>query len=203
MTKLKKETVQLTEHTLIQSYLNERDKYTAEELGKEYQTRADEFKTNLQEHTNLEELKTLEQTLIEDLNSYDQYVRGLKYDIPKSCEFDGETYKQADVEKLILYFIDKQEVQWNYALGLYGLYKFWKQSNSEVSYGILDSTLRILGQVKCAGFKEWKYMLIINEFTKAMDENYTKDLVLQGYLSQKHNAVLDRMELIKPVTSTN
>ena len=110
--------------------------------------------------------------------------------------------RKRDSNDKIIYFINKNEVQWQYTLGLYQLCRFWKNTSNEViTYGQLDSTLRILEQQKFRGFDEWRNILLVNEYMKALHEDYTKDLAVQIALSQKHNSILERMDLIGKVTT--
>ena len=45
----------------------------------------------------------------------------------------------------------------------------------EIAFGPLDSTLRLLDQCKFQGMTEWRDILIVNEYMKALHEQYAKD----------------------------
>ena len=134
---------------------------------------------------------------------YEEYIKTINYEIPKDLTWDGKTYSRNEIYTKIIYFLNKNEVQWSYTLGMYELVKFWKNfSNTEISYGAFDSTLRLLEQVKFKGFEEWRDILAINEFFKPMHEGYTIDISRSIYLAQVHNEIINRMELITPIPTT-
>ena len=181
--------------------MEEEKKETAMEQAQRLQKEVDEYKKTLEDITDIESLKEEEKKCIEALDEYDKYISGVTYDIPESVTFEGKKYSRKDVAGKIIYFIGKNEVTWQYTLGLYELCKLWKSDVKTVTYKQLDSTLRVLEQPKFRGFEEWRDILMINEYMKALHEDYTKDLATQIALSQKHNSVLERMDLISPVTT--
>lgn len=179
----------------------EETKETAKEQAERLQKEVDEYKEYLDKIDDQETLKEEEKKCIEALDEYDKYVSGVKYNVPDGVDFEGKHYSRKDVAGKIIYFISKQEVNWQYTLGLYQLCKLWKGDIKEVTYKQLDSTLRVLEQPKFRGFEEWRDILLVNEYMKALHEDYTKDLANQIALSQKHAAVLDRMDLTGKVTT--
>lgn len=171
---------------------------SSKEIAEIYTRDVENFKTSLENKT-IDELNDMETNIIEYLNEFGEYVKTVMYEIPKDLEWDGHKYSRNEIYSKIIYFLNKNEVQWSTTLGLYELVKFWKNfSNSEISYGAFDSTLRVLEQLKFKGFDEWRDILAINEFFKPMHEGYTFDISRQIYLSQLHNEIINRIELITP-----
>ena len=180
----------------------EQKQETALEQAKRLQAEVDAYKKEIEGINDVEALKEKEKEIIAEMDKFDEYIKSRTYPVPNGVDFEGEHYSRSVVSGEIIYFINKNEVQWQYTLGLYQLCRFWKNTSSEViTYGQLDSTLRILEQQKFRGFDEWRNILLVNEYMKALHEDYTKDLAVQIALSQKHNSILERMDLIGKVTT--
>lgn len=180
----------------------EQKQETALEQAKRLQAEVDAYKKEIEGINDVEVLKEKEKEIIAEMDKFDEYIKSRTYPVPNGVDFEGEHYSRSDVSGEIIYFINKNEVQWQYTLGLYQLCRFWKNTSNEViTYGQLDSTLRILEQQKFRGFDEWRNILLVNEYMKALHEDYTKDLAVQIALSQKHNSILERMDLIGKVTT--
>lgn len=180
----------------------EQKQETALEQAKRLQAEVDAYKKEIEGINDVEVLKEKEKEIIAEMDKFDEYIKSRTYPVPNGVDFEGEHYSRSEVSGEIIYFINKNEVQWQYTLGLYQLCRFWKNTSNEViTYGQLDSTLRILEQQKFRGFDEWRNILLVNEYMKALHEDYTKDLAVQIALSQKHNSILERMDLIGKVTT--
>lgn len=180
----------------------EQKQETALEQAKRLQAEVDAYKKEIEGINDVEALKEKEKEIIAEMDKFDEYIKSRTYPVPNGVDFEGEHYSRSEVSGEIIYFINKNEVQWQYTLGLYQLCRFWKNTSNEViTYGQLDSTLRILEQQKFRGFDEWRNILLVNEYMKALHEDYTKDLAVQIALSQKHNSILERMDLIGKVTT--
>lgn len=174
---------------------------TALELAKRLQAEVDEYKELVETKTTQEELDDLEKEMMKEMDKFDEYIRGVEYVLPKDVVFEGKKYTLGDVANKICYFIGSQEQTWQYVLGLYELCKLWKATPDKLSFGALDSTLRLLDQRKYSGMTEWKDILIVNEFMKPLHEAFSKDTTKQIALGQKHNAIISRRDLITPVKS--
>ena len=178
------------------------DNETAMEMAERLTKKQEEFKEEIETLKTQEELDSAEKTIVDELNRFDDVLKTREYDLPSECVFEGKTYKRADIATDIVYFISKIEQTWQYVLGLYELCKLWKnQEMKKIRYGALDSTLRMLDQCKFSGMKEWRDILVINEFMKPMHEAYAKDTTYQIYISQLHNEVIKRRDLITPIKS--
>ena len=154
----------------------------------------DSFKRRLKE-----ELDELEREIMKEMDVYDEYIKGIRYTLPENTVFEGKTYTRSAVADKITYFISKIEQTWQYVLGLYELCKYWKSNETEIAFGPLDSTLRLLDQCKFQGMTEWRDILIVNEYMKALHEQYAKDTTRQIALAQRHNAIIQQRDLITPV----
>lgn len=175
---------------------------TAQEMAERLQKEVDEFKAKVDQITSQEELDALEKDILQEYDEYDKYIREVRYSLPDSCEFEGKVFTKADVAGKIIYFISKIEQTWQYVLGLYELCKLWKTPGfNEITFGALDSTLRLLDQCKFQGMTEWRDILIINEYMKALHEAYAKDTTRHIALAQRHDAIIKRRDLIDPIKS--
>lgn len=174
---------------------------TAEEMAKRLTEEVEKYKEMVSNIKKDEELDKLEEEIVAEMNKYDEYLKSVRYKLPLNCLFEDKTYTRQDVAGKIIYFISKNEQTWQYVPGLYELCKLWKNPNFEqISYGELDSTLRLLDQQKYGGMTEWRDILIINEYMKGVHEGYAKDISYQIALAHKHNAIIKQRDLINPVT---
>lgn len=170
------------------------------EFTLELENKLQDFKTEI-ESLNEEQLQKLEEEIVKEIEDYEKVVFEKQFDLPSDVEFDGDKYSFNDIVRDILYLINKNEVEFKFTAGLYELYNFWKHADetTKIYYGALDSTLRILGQGKFVGYSEWKRILVVNKFFKPNHVEYTKINAMQVFYAQKHNTVMDRLQLLKPV----
>lgn len=174
-------------------------KTTAEKLQEMYEQMRTEIKEYTEEVSkidNVEGLEEKEQELIKLMDENDERIKNTSYKLQDAVIFGGKLYTKAAVSKFINEQFDKLEVNWQMTLGIFQLYDFWKKNQEEISYAILDSTLRTLQQLKFKGYQDMRNILIINEYFKFNHEEYTKDLAKTTLLAEKHNALIDRMKLI-------
>lgn len=174
---------------------------TAQEMAERLQKEVDEYKELVASKKTQEELDVLEKEILEKMDEYEKYIRDVQYDLPESCVFEGKEYKRSEVASIIIYFISNIEQTWQYVMGLYELCKLWKSDITAISFGALDSTLRLLDQQKFKGAKEWRDILIVNEYMKALHEAYAKDTTQQIAMAQKHNEIIKQRDLISPIKS--
>lgn len=145
----------------------------------------------------MEELSKREEAIVNELNEYDAFLNSTEYDLPTECVFGGVKRSKSAVADLIIYFLNKTEVEWSYTLGMYQLVEFWKDTKSTtIPYKVYDSTLRCLGNVKFKGYSEWRDILIINEYMSGCHNKYSIDTGWLYFLSSKHNTILDRMKAL-------
>lgn len=182
-----------------QEVLDEVRVETAQEMAERLQKEVDAYKEMVSTKETQEELNELEREIMKEMDVYDEYIKGIRYALPENTVFEGKTYTRSAVADKITYFISKIEQTWQYVLGLYELCKYWKSNETEIAFGPLDSTLRLLDQCKFQGMTEWRDILIVNEYMKALHEQYAKDTTRQIALAQRHNAIIQQRDLITPV----
>lgn len=182
-----------------QEVLDEVRVETAQEMAERLQKEVDAYKELVSTKETQEELDELEREIMKEMDVYDEYIKGIRYTLPENTVFEGKTYTRSAVADKITYFISKIEQTWQYVLGLYELCKYWKSNETEIAFGPLDSTLRLLDQCKFQGMTEWRDILIVNEYMKALHEQYAKDTTRQIALAQRHNAIIQQRDLITPV----
>jgi hypothetical protein len=184
-----------------QEVLDEVRVETAQEMAERLQKEVDAYKELVSTKETQEELDELEKEIMKEMDAYDEYIKCVRYALPESTVFEGKTYTRSAVADKITYFISKIEQTWQYVLGLYELCKYWKSNESEIAFGPLDSTLRLLDQCKFQGMTEWRDILVVNEYMKALHEQYAKDTTHHIALAQRHNAIIQQRDLITPVNA--
>lgn len=158
------------------------------------------FDAELAQAENKDEfLKAQEEAIVQEMAEYDKYLNEREYDLPSSCDFNGVHYTRSQIGKMIVRYLDKVEVDWQYALGMYQLASIWSTTETKkIHYKPYDSTLRLLGQVKYKGSKEWREIMVINEFFSKSHNDYSIDSSWLYFLSDKHNIILDAMNKLHP-----
>lgn len=157
-----------------------------------------------------EGLNDQEALIVTALDDYDAHLSEVKYKLPKNVHFNDANFTKQDISNRIVEFVNRQEVEWSYSLGMLQTVQFWKkigreQSDSYIDYKIYDSILRLLGSLKYKGYEEWESILAINEYLGETHEQYTRDTVYLIYLSKLHSIVLDKMQKInnpEPIMET-
>ena len=172
---------------------------TAQEMAERLQKEVDAYKEKVSKVETQEELDELEKEIMKEMDAYDKYIKGVRYALPESTTFEGKLYTRSAVADKITYFISKIEQSWQYVLGLYELCKYWKSNATEIAFGPLDSTLRLLDQCKFQGMTEWRDILVVNEYMKALHEQYAKDTTQHIALAQRHDAIIRHRDLITPI----
>lgn len=146
----------------------------------------------------MDELTEQESVIVQALENYDKYLDDVSYELQEKTEFDHREYTRAQVSNIIVDFVNKQEVDWQYSLGMYQICKLWKsigkgQVEAKINYKALDSTLRLLGAGKYKGYEEWRGILAVNQYLTNVHDLYNKDTTYMIYLSHLHNSVLNEM----------
>ena len=138
-----------------------------------------------------EELEKIESQLIAEADENDQRVSKTEFDLPK------ENYKE--VATSIRKLLNKQTVQWQYTLGLVGLYDFWnpEKKSKKIPYAQLDAILRTLGGMQFTGYEEWAAVVAINKYFEPLHNAYVDATEKTYDIASKHQAVMQKMEDIK------
>jgi hypothetical protein len=161
------------------------------------------FVLEVNELSTQEEILNLEKEIEKAMDENDARLKATEYDVPESCTFNDMIYDAKTAASYIVSFINTQEVDWNYTLGLYELVKLWKDRNLKtIKYHAYDSTLRILGQCKYKGFENWKRILVVNTFLGSCHEEYVRDTAYLIYLSSLHNVLLDALKKFETPADT-
>lgn len=158
-----------------------------------------EFKKKIQ-NASLDELKQLEQDVIKEADKVNKEVQETKFELPN----DENSY--INVAYSIRDFLDKVSVQWQYAQAMKDMYNFWNPDKKpeSVQYGLLDATLRQLGQMEFKGIDEWSAVTTINAYFEPIKEKYIEVSTKIFDVADKHNAILEKMDAMekmsKPLT---
>ena len=139
----------------------------------------------------LKELEKIESELIAEADENDSIISKKEFDLPK------ENYKE--VAECIRMFLNKQTVQWQYTLGLVGLYDFWnpEKKAKKIPYAQLDAILRTLGQMQFTGYNEWAAVVAINKFFEPLHNDYVEATESTYDIASKHQIVMKAMDDIK------
>ena len=139
----------------------------------------------------LEELEKLESQLIAQADENDQKVSKLEFDLPK------DNYKV--VAEAIRMLLNKQTVQWQYTLGLVGLYDFWnpEKKADKIPFAQLDAILRTLGQMQFTGYAEWVAVIAINKYFEPLHNDYVDATEATYDIASKHQIVMQSIDEIK------
>ncbi len=165
----------------------------------------EEKKESVNKMSDEAELKKLEEDIDKEQEEFDNYLKEVKYELTQEpIDFEGKQYTPKSIAGKIVYFLNRIEQDFQYALGLHSLVLLWKQpSLTEISYGAYDSTLRLLGQQKYKGNTEWTDILAINNYLVCAHEQYYRDRSILLFLAEYRNAVVSRLQLIQKNPTEN
>lgn len=149
-----------------------------------------EYEESIQGKT-LEELEKIESELIAEADENDQKVSKLEFELPK------ENYKV--VAEGIRMLLNKQTVQWQYTLGLVGLYDFWnpEKCSKKIPFAQLDAILRTLGNMQFTGYNEWCAVVAINKYFEPLHNDYVEATEKTYDIASKHQIVMKKMDDFK------
>lgn len=147
------------------------------------------YAASLETYEDSEKLLEEEKKLCELQDEYKKYIESVTYSLPSEGSFKG--FSSKEIRKFIINFINQHEIQWEYVQGMYDLVSFWKSDEFIISYGIYDSTLRVLNLLKFKGYTEWSEILAINEYLSSCHKEYAADISYLVYLSKLHNIIID------------
>ena len=151
----------------------------------------DDYKKKVKD-LDVEALKKLEQEVIKEAESIDDETSSLEFDMPK------ENYKE--VAEGIRMILDKKTVEWRFTLGMVSMYDFWNptERQSKITYPMLDSTLRTIGEMRFTGYTEWAAVVAINKYMEGLREKYVDTTEKIYDVAAKHNVILDELKLKDP-----
>jgi hypothetical protein len=145
-----------------------------------------EFKLTIANKTK-EELDALMLEIIEESKVLDKEVSELTYDL--------DTAKQKDAFEAIQYFINKQKVRWDYTLGLIELYEYFDKAQTEMTFAMLDTVLRMLGQLEFDGYVEWKKVAAVNTYFTPIAAEYRKTTEKIYDIAERFQAIDGQLKL--------
>lgn len=168
------------------------------EVEKELGAELDAYAKQVNEIMDIEGLLALEQDLMAEAKEYEEYLKTVVYKLPDDCEFKNQRYTRVQVAKFIVAALSRLEVEWQYTLGLDDLFDLWGNKDFvEISQGAFDSTLRLLNQLKYKGRTDIREILVVNEYLSQCHNEYSLDTAWNILISEKHNAIMDRVKLIQ------
>ena len=158
------------------------------------------FKKSLEGKT-LSELQEIEKTIVKEAEKVDKEIASTEFDLPVN--------NRKEVFEALQSFIEKQNVQWQFSLGMLKMYEAWSDSSvDKIAYPVLDSTLRTLGQMQFQGHDDWKKVVMINEYFKDIRDKYVATSEKVFTVADKHQALLTAMDKLEgqeklntPITS--
>jgi len=175
----------------------------AEELPGFLEANIAEYAAVAETYETEEEVLEKEKEIVKLMEENDSYLRTVTYKIPEGATFDGQLFGKKVLCEYIVDFLNTQELEWSYSLGMFELVKLWKTKDlEEINYHAFDSTLRILGQCKYRGYDAWRKILAVNEFLKQCHDDYVRDTSYMLYLSQLHNKLIDALKKFNPEVDT-
>ena len=160
----------------------------------------DEFKKTIQNAT-LDELKQLEQDVIKEADKVNKEVQETKFTLPEN--------NYHETACAIRDLLCKVSVQWQYAQAMVDMFDFWNpdEKPESVVYGLLDATLRQLGQMEFNGIGEWRDVTTVNAYFEPIKEQYIEVSTKIFDVADKHNTILEKMDAMekmsKPLTDAH
>lgn len=167
---------------------------TMEEMQKAMMADVVTFTEYVDSKKDVQELKELEEKLMDVFKENDEYLSKISYTLPDETEYDEIKVSRTDLDRKIVYLLNKLEVEFRATLGVYQAIKFWKSSVKEIPYNVFDSTLRLLGTLKFKGENECFDVIVINNWFTNAHEQYLRDNAYTQYLAAYHQAIMNAME---------
>lgn len=151
------------------------------------QKELNEFSKKLEGKT-LEELRKEEQDFIKVMDENDKKLSETKFKVPED--------NFGIVGGFIAELLEKQEVQWQFATALVVITDFWKakEKPAEIPFATLDSTMRILGEMKYKGYKEWTAIVAINKYMEPLSKEYVQATSQPFDDATKHDAIVKAIQ---------
>jgi hypothetical protein len=151
----------------------------------------EDYKQSLKGKTK-EELLALEQEIVAECERIDKEVAEKTFDLP--------TENYVTVAEAIKYFLNKQQVQWQYTLAMVGMYDFWgSEKQASIPYAQLDTILRTLGGLQFTGYEEWVKVIAINKYFEPLREAYMEVTGEIYDAATKHQVIQEALGLSTPL----
>lgn len=143
------------------------------------------------EKMTLEELKAEEEKLVKEIDEVNTKTMSMEFTLPE------EHYEKA--AEGIRMLLEEIEVPWQFAKGMQEIYNFWDPDvrPKTVVYGLLDVTLRQLGQLKFKGISQWNAVIDINTYFEPIRNEYVAASESMYEYADKHNVIMDRIDYLE------
>lgn len=181
-----------------EDYINREDR---NEVMKEFEKIVEQYTEDIKDF-DVEQCKEEEKRLISIMDEFDKTIKNAEYTLPKSCCFMGSPAEitRKSVGKYICELLEKVDCEYQYTLGYYELYRWWKDPKSTINYPSLNSTLQVLGSnMRFRGPHQWEMILTINEYFKPLHNAYIIDNMLIHLYGTCHSKLLDKMKIDNPI----
>lgn len=171
------------------------------EVMNDFQKIVDDYSEYIKDMS-LEQCKEEEKRLVGVMDEHDKIMLGVEYDLPKSCTFKGSAREitRKAIGGYICELLEKVECEYQYTLGYFELYNWWKEPQAKITYNNLNSTLQVLGNnMRFRGPHQWQMILSINEYFKPLHNSYIIDNMLTHLYGACHSKLLDKMKIDNPL----
>lgn len=171
------------------------------EVMEEFQKILDQYAEDIKDFT-VEQCKEEEKRLVPIMDELDKVITNVEYELPKSCCFMGSPAEitRKTIGKYICELLEKVDCEYQYTLGYYQLYMWWKDPKSKINYNSLNSTLQVLGtNMRFRGPHQWEMILSINEYFKPVHNAYIIDNMMIHLYGTAHSKLLDQMKVQNPL----
>ena len=148
-----------------------------------------EYREKIRSLKKLEDVVAEEKLITAEIDKHNEYVSKCMITLPAK---NRESALQA-----IRILLDKQKVNWVYALVMAKLYDTFDPSTKakEVEFTILDTMLRTLSNLEYEGHDEWKLCDTINKFFEPIRDEYVSISEKTYELAEKHVIIDETLRL--------
>ncbi len=187
--------------------LNREDyqKKTLQDVSKEFDSMISEYKQEIS-GMNVDQLKEEELRIVKIADEWDETLKTIEYPLAKYVTFRdaNQTFSRKTIGEFINSILEKVECEFSYTLGYYELWEWWSKPKGTINYHTLNSTLSTLGtNIRYKGPQQWQKILVINEYFKALHNEYQIDNFFTILYGTCHSAVLDELNLKDPERSNH
>lgn len=135
-----------------------------------------------------DELVVIEQNLIKEIDKHDTKVAKYEFEVKNPA-------KLANAVEVARYFINKQKVQFNYAVAMKQLYDSFNIELKTIPYPVYDLLLTTLGGMEFTGYDEWDKIIQFNDFAQEYHEEYGELKAKTYRLAEEHSTLQSKMGL--------
>lgn len=162
------------------------------------QNSLEEFKATLSDKTE-DELVSLEKEIVAEAQEKDKIAAEKTFTLKSPA---GEELSEADratYGNIIAAFLGRVKTNWQSAIMMKYIIEFWRGTETEVKYPVLDTTLRQLGTIEFTGYEDFNKVTLTNEFFEGIRTEFVEFTDSLFEIANRHDAVMKELELRKPV----